>query len=64
MKLFSLNKNKRRWYKYYRKDEREVETPDMSLYQYLYNSNLNRMNNIAINYFNNRVSDKNFFFEI
>lgn len=64
MKLFSLNKNKRRWYKYYRKDEREVETPDMSLYQYLYNSNLNRMNNIAINYFDNKISYKNFFFQI
>ena len=64
MKLFSLNKNKRRWYKYYRKDEREVETPDMSLYQYLYNSNLNRMNNIAINYFDNKISYKNFFIQI
>ena len=54
MKLF-FNKNKRLWHKYYNKKDREVTTPDMSLFEYLYNSNIDRLNKTAINYFGKRA---------
>ncbi len=61
MKLFSFKKYKRRWHKFYNKNEREVETPNMSLYEYLYNSNKERLNNTAINYFGNKSTYNSFF---
>ena len=63
MKLFSF-KNKKPWHKFYNKNERFVDTPDMSLYEYLYNSNKNRLSNIAINYFGNKMSYDVFFEQI
>ena len=70
MKLFDdikdlLSGNKKRpWHKYYPKDKRFVDIPDMSLYQYIYTCNANRMNNIAINYFGNLMKYKDLFYEI
>ena len=63
MKLF-FNKNKRLWHKYYNKKDREVTTPDMSLFEYLYNSNIDRLNKTAINYFGKKISFSEFFNKI
>ena len=49
------------WLKYYPKDKREVKVPDMSLYEYIYKSNLNHSNNVAINYFNRKITYKELF---
>ena len=65
MKLFSFNNKKiKPWQKYYNKNERVVDTPDMSLYEYLYESNQNRLSNPAINYFGNKMSYDDFFTQI
>ena len=61
MKLFSFKNNKKPWQKFYNKNERVVNTPDMSLYEYLYESNQDRLSNIAINYFGRKMSYDEFF---
>ena len=63
MKLFSFG-NKKPWQKFYNKNEREVNTPDCSLYHYLFESNQDHLDNIAINYFNNKTSYNDFFNQI
>ncbi len=52
------------WLKFYPKDKREVQIPDMSLYEFIYKSNLSNMNNIAINYFNRKITYKELFNDI
>ena len=52
------------WLKFYPKDKREVEIPDMSLYEYIYKCNLGNENNIAINYFNHKITYKKMFYDI
>ena len=65
MKLFSFNNKKiKPWQKYYNKNERVVDTPDMSLYEYLYESNQDRLSNTAISYFGNKMSYDDFFMQI
>lgn len=63
MKLF-FNKKKRLWHKYYNKNEREVTTPNVSLFEFLFESNKNRLNKTAINYFGNKLSYGEFFNQI
>lgn len=63
MNLFSL-KNKRPWQKFYKKNERVVNIPDCSLYNFLFESNKNHLDNIAINYFNNKINYNDFFYKI
>jgi len=52
------------WLKYYPKDKREVEVPDMSLYEFINKCNLQNYNNIAINYFNKKITYKELFNDI
>ena len=63
MKLFSFKKIKP-WQKYYNKKERVVDTPDMSLYEYIYEANQDRLSNTAISYFGNKMSYDDFFMQI
>ena len=64
MKFFSfLNKNKP-WEKYYNKDERNVEVPNMSLFEYLEMKNEDHLDNVAINYFGNKIHYRELFYEI
>ena len=64
MKFFSFKKNKKPWEKYYDKKERKVDVPDMSIYEFLYNNNKNRLSNIALNYFGSKMTFKELFNEI
>lgn len=64
MNLFSFKKRKRLWEKYYDKKEREVNVPDMSIYELLYNKNKYRLNNTSLNYFGNKMTYKDLFYEI
>ena len=63
MKLFSL-KNKKPWQKFYNKNERVVETPNCSLYHYLFESNQDHLENTALTYFGNKTTYKEFFNQI
>ena len=52
MKFFNKKeKYKYPWEKYYKKEQRNITIPDMSLYEYLDKSTFGRNNQIAINYF-------------
>jgi len=69
MKLFEslkglLTRDKMPWLKYYPKNKRKIDIPDKSLYRYIYDCNVNRMNNIAVNYFNNLMTYSELFNEI
>ena len=44
------------WDKFYPKDKRKIKVPNMSLYEYVYEENKERQDNIAINYFNKKIS--------
>ena len=60
MKLFTF-KNSKPWQKYYNKNERVVDTPDCSLYHYLFESNQDHLENTALNYFGNKTTYQEFF---
>ena len=47
---------KHAWDKFYPKDKLKVKVPDMSLYEFIYENNKTRQNNIAINYFGRKIS--------
>lgn len=52
MKIFNRKeKYKYPWEKYYKKEQRNITIPDISLYEYLDKSSFGRNNAIAINYF-------------
>lgn len=64
-KIFGrFTKEKHPWEKYYEKDERKIEVPDLSLYEYIKESNINHMDMVALNYFNKKMSYRTFFNEI
>lgn len=63
MKLFSF-KNKKPWQKFYNKNERVVDTPNCSLYHYLFESNQDHLESIAINYFDKKTNYSDFFNQI
>ena len=52
---------KHRWYKYYTKEQRNIEVPKVSLYEYIRVHNLGNMNGIAINYFGRKITYEEFF---
>lgn len=52
------------WQKYYKKNERDIEVPDESLYDYLVDENVYNLKLPAINYFNNKITFKDFFKQI
>lgn len=65
MSLFSfINNNKRPWEKFYNKNERKVDIPNVSLYECIYDRNKYRLNNIAINYLGTKINYRDFFNEI
>jgi len=62
-KLLDKLNNKRKWDKYYPKNN-EIKVPELSLYEYLREQNKDNMDSIAINYFNNKMTFRYFFGEI
>ena len=65
MKFFLFNKKKKKiWEKYYAKDKRNVEVPPMSIYEFIYQRNENRMNNTALLYFGNKITYHELFEQI
>ena len=65
MKFFLFNKKKSKiWLKYYSKDKRSVEIPQMSIYEFLYEKNIDRFDNYALNYFGNKMTYRELFYEI
>ncbi len=57
-------KYKNPWDKYYKKEDREINVPNMSCYEYLRECNKNNMDSYAINYFNKKMTYRYFFGEI
>ena len=66
MKLFgkTFGKDKYLWYKFYKKNERKINIPNMSLYEYMVECNEYNMENNATNYFNNKLTFREFIEEI
>lgn len=58
-----FSKEKYPWYKYYAKDERKIEVPDLSLYECIKKNNEDN-GGIALNYFGKKTSYQTFFAEI
>lgn len=52
------------WEKYYKKNERNIDVPNMSVYEYLVKCAEYNMNSVAINYFNNKLTYKQFFEQV
>ena len=68
MKIFDSIKNKfikekHLWDKFYPKDKKIV-VPNMSLYEYIYSCNKDRQDNVALNYFNRKITYYELFNEI
>lgn len=49
------------WLKYYSEEAINVPLPNGSMYEFLYNSNKNRLKNISLKYFGNNISYKEMF---
>ena len=56
--------HKKAWDKFYKKNERKIEVPNLSVYEYLRECNKDNMDAIAINYFNKTMTFKYFFGEV
>ena len=56
--------HKKAWDKFYKKNERNIEVPNLSAYEFLRESNKDNMDAIAINYFNKTMTFKYFFGEV
>ena len=63
-KVINKIKYKHPWDKYYKKDERDIEVPNVSLYEHLKEKNKDNMDSVAINYFNKKMTFRYFFGEI
>ena len=59
-----FKREKHPWDKFYPKDKLKVNVPNMSLYEFIYEQNKDRQNNIAINYFNKKITYKDLFYQI
>ena len=59
-----IKKEKHLWDKFYPKDKLNIEVPNMSLYEFIYSENRNRLNNIALNYFNKKTTYSELFSQI
>lgn len=55
-KLLKKNKSKYLWDKYYQKEKRNIEVPNISIYEYLKDSSDNYRHLSAINYFNHKIT--------
>ena len=57
MKIFNKKeKYKNPWDRYYKKEDRDIKVPDISLYEYLDKSSFGRANLVAINYFGVKIT--------
>lgn len=63
-KVINKMKYKYPWDKYYDKDKRTIEVPNMSLYEYLRDCSQEHLDVIAINYFNKKMTYRAFLNEI
>ncbi len=63
-KILGSMKPKYPWFKFYKKNERNIDIPNISLYEHLVECNKNNMDSTAINYFNKKMTFKQFFNEI
>ncbi len=63
-KTFDKMTYKHPWDKFYKKSDRVIKVPNMSVYEYMREQNKNNMDSIAINYFNNKMTYRYFFGEI
>lgn len=63
-KVINKIKYKHPWDKYYKKDERTIDVPNMSIYEYLRDCNTNHLDLIALNYFNKKMTYRTFLNEI
>ena len=62
--VFKKDSHKRPWESYYKKNERNIKVPNMSVYEYLRECNKDNMDAIAINYFNKTMTFRYFFGEV
>ena len=63
-KMVNKMKYKHPWDKFYDKDKRQIEVPNVSVYEYLRDCNQGNLDNIAINYFNKKMTFRAFLNEI
>ena len=63
-KVINKIKYKNPWDKFYDKDKRSIEVPNLSLYEYLRECSENHLDEIAINYFNKKMTFRVFLNEI
>ena len=59
-KIVNNIKYKYPWEQYYKKGERNINVPDISIYEYLVASSEFNLNSTALNYFHNKTSFKQF----
>ena len=52
------------WEKFYGKDYKGIEVPNMSIYEYLKEQNKDNMDGIALNYFNHKITFRHLFDDI
>ncbi len=66
MKIKNIFKRREKhpWDKFYKKQEREIEVPNLSLYELINENNKDNLDSIAINYFNKKITFREFFREI
>ena len=63
-KVINKMKYKHPWDKFYDKDKRTIEVPNMSLYEYLRDCSQDHLDEVAINYFNRKMTYRAFLNEI
>ena len=59
--LKDMTKEKYPWQKFYKKEERDITVPELSIYDYLLQNNELNLGSIAINYFNNKTTYRELF---
>ncbi len=59
-----FTREKHAWDKFYPKDKRDLDVPLGSLYDYIYNCSKDKLDNIAINYFGNLMTYREFFRDV
>ena len=63
-KMVNKMKYKHPWDKFYDKNKRQIEVPNVSVYEYLRDCNQDNLDKIALNYFNKKMTFRAFLNEI
>ena len=63
-KMINKIKYKNPWDQFYKKDERDIEVPNISVFEQLYINNKENMKEVALNYFNKKFTFRQFFDDI